>query len=518
MTRLLVGTALCALALVGSSTLAGAASRNTSGAALSHFAKASIERSSSSDAYVKAIAAGGRNTCALLSNGSVKCWGEDVVSPKYNPKIGRYSNTISIRKRPTLVHKIKGAISISGNGGPVYGQHTCVLLSTGVIKCWGDNSAGELGNGTRRLIGSSEPTKVVGISNAVAVSAGYYDTCAILVTTRVKCWGDYQLGQLGNGKMAKGRYQDFPWGDEFTRSTPVYASGIKASAISAGQDDTCAIPTPSSGAIECWGALSASSKTGVNGAPIPIVYPKPTAFQVPAQPVSISADGGCAVLSDGRLMCWKNGDMTKKLTEFAGIDNAVAVSSGDYNAACVLLFDGTIKCWDGRYLGNGKKRYSATPVKVRGINDATSVSVGGYRACALLSSGMVKCWGVGPLGNGKTRNSLVPVTVVGLPTGKLFPPENTALPAITGTTVEGQTLTVSDGSWSNSPLSLSYQWQYCNSAGINCSNINYENSTSSTYVLQPADVGRTFRVVVIASNSYGKARAISTQTAVVTSS
>jgi hypothetical protein len=108
--------------------------------------------------------------------------------------------------------------------------------------------------------------------------------------------------------------------------------------------------------------------------------------------------------------------------------------------------------------------------------------------------------------------------VVGLPTGKLFPPENTALPAITGTTVEGQTLTVSDGSWSNSPLSLSYQWQYCNSAGINCSNINYENSTSSTYVLQPADVGRTFRVVVIASNSYGKARAISTQTAVVTSS
>lgn len=522
MTRLLVGTALCALcalALVGSSTLAGAASRNTSGAALSHFAKTSVERSSSGDAYVKAIAAGGLNTCALLSNGRVKCWGQDFISPKCRPKIGCYQE-MSVIKRPMLVRKIKGAISISAKGSLSY-QHTCVLLSTRVIKCWGDNYAGELGNRARRLIGSDAPTKVIGISNAVAVSAGYYHTCAILVTNRVKCWGDYQYGQLGDGKMATGRFYQFPGGDEFTRSTPVYAKGIKASAISAGELETCAIPTGSPGAIECWGALAVSSKTGVNGSTIPIVYSTPTALQVPTQPVSTSADPPCAVLSDGRLMCWEKGP-TKQPKEFAGIDNAVAVSSGPFSS-CVLLFDGTIKCWGESYegeLGNGTKgnKVVLVPVKVKGINDAVSVSVGYWHACALLSSGTVKCWGYGPLGNGKTRSSRVPVTVVGLPTGKLFPPENTALPVITGTTVEGQTLTVSDGSWSNSPLSLSYQWQYCNSAGINCSNINYENSTSSTYVLQPADVGRTFRVVVIASNSYGKARAISTQTAVVTSS
>ncbi len=80
------------------------------------------------------------------------------------------------------------------------------------------------------------------------------------------------------------------------------------------------------------------------------------------------------------------------------------------------------------------------------------------------------------------------------------PPVNTSLPKISGTTIDGSTLTGSTGSWTGTPpLSYSYQWQSCNSAGASCSNIS--GATSATYTLSPSDVGTKLRVVVSASNA-----------------
>ena len=103
--------------------------------------------------------------------------------------------------------------------------------------------------------------------------------------------------------------------------------------------------------------------------------------------------------------------------------------------------------------------------------------------------------------------------VAGLPPA-VSTPVNTSLPAISGTTTQGQTLSASNGSWSNSPTSYAYQWRRCDGSGNGCADIS--SATSSSYVLVLADAGSTIRVVVTASNSYGSASATSSQTTAVT--
>ena len=94
------------------------------------------------------------------------------------------------------------------------------------------------------------------------------------------------------------------------------------------------------------------------------------------------------------------------------------------------------------------------------------------------------------------------------------PPVNSGRPTISGTAEQGDTLTASRGSWSNSPTGYGYQWQDCNSTGGGCSSIS--GATSSSYTLASSDVGHTVVVVVTASNSGGSASAASAATSVVT--
>ncbi|HEX6699979.1 MAG TPA: hypothetical protein VF101_04540 [Gaiellaceae bacterium] len=92
-------------------------------------------------------------------------------------------------------------------------------------------------------------------------------------------------------------------------------------------------------------------------------------------------------------------------------------------------------------------------------------------------------------------------------------PVNTALPTISGTPTVGQTLTASDGTWSNSPTSFAYKWLRCNTSGGSC--VSVSNGTAKTYTLVGADAGHTMRVDVTAKNADGSATARSAPTAVV---
>jgi hypothetical protein len=90
-------------------------------------------------------------------------------------------------------------------------------------------------------------------------------------------------------------------------------------------------------------------------------------------------------------------------------------------------------------------------------------------------------------------------------------PVNTAPPTISGTPTVGQTLTATDGTWSNAPTSFAYQWLRCNGGGNSCASV--ANGTQKTYTLVGADAGRTMRVRVTATNADGSTSAQSAQTA-----
>jgi len=372
-----------------------------------------------------AVAAGQTHTCAVLSDGTVQCWGSNLYG-----QLGNGGTPVTdcggfCSATPVSVSGISTATAIVTGS-----EHTCALLSDGTVKCWGDNSSGQLGNGTTVGPGcggicSATPVAVSGISTATAVSAGYSHTCALLSNSTVECWGYNHYGQLGNGSTTDS-------------SAPVSVFGIStATAVAAGSWHTCVLL--SDGTVQCWGynvfgQLGNGTNTGpqdCDGEPCSTV-PVPVSGITTATAVSTGYLHTCAVLTDGTVQCWgynasgQLGDGTSlniavTPVSVLGISTATAVSTGTQHT-CALLSDGTVQCWGANssgQLGNGSTTDSSSPVSVIGIFTSTAVAAGGNNTCALLSDGTVKCWGdnfYGQLGNGTTMPSLTPVSVFGIST------------------------------------------------------------------------------------------------------
>ncbi len=427
-------------------------------------------------ASVMQVSAGDRDACSLLSNHTVKCWGDNFYDQLGIGKLGHSETPVSVSGISDASHVSSGfdhacAIRSGGTvwcwgsnnngqlgngstidsstpvqvgGGTIAIQvsagrsHTCALVSGGTVWCWGSNYYGQLGD-NHLLPGpdSSTPVQVSGITTAIQVSAGGSHTCAVLSDHTVWCWGYNYYGQLGNNSTNTSA----PWGV----ATPVQVSGITtATQVSAGDNHTCAVLSTGSGTVWCWGWNSYSQlghgTTTDSSSPVE-VYTIGTTALTGVSKVSAGSFHTCAGLSNGNARCWGhnydgqlgNGDDSSTNMSYAvhvyssGTTDLTGVSTVSVGPdhSCALLSTNTVDCWGNNnsgQLGIGTLAVSSFPAPVSTLANVAELSAGGSGnfafSCALISGGAVKCWGsdyYGELGDGGIGFSLIPVGVVGLP-------------------------------------------------------------------------------------------------------
>jgi alpha-tubulin suppressor-like RCC1 family protein len=203
---------------------------------------------------VAQISAGGYHTCAVTTGGGVKCWGNNTNGQLGNGTVGGVATPVDvIEGSPRL--PLTGVAQISAGG-----LHTCAVTAGGAAKCWGRNVSGQLGVGLD--VGQSRPADLIPVaanvkemsSGFAQISAGFEHTCALTTAGGVKCWGRNSYGQAGNGTFTAREVVPI---DVIDGSTSIVLGGVTQ--ISAGGWHTCALTTGGGG--ECWG-LNDSGQLG----------------------------------------------------------------------------------------------------------------------------------------------------------------------------------------------------------------------------------------------------------------
>ena len=365
-----------------------------------------------------------RHGCALRSGGEVKCWGEGANGKLGNDASNNQSYPVSVVNGDGSVTPLTDIIQVTSGD-----DYSCALTSQGEVKCWGAADKNKLGDGSSSGHKDYPVSVLDGGSNlggVVQISSGHHHTCALTREGNVKCWGDSVNGRLGNissltgivqvssggahscalteeGKVkcwgygAKGRLGNRSIVDS---SDPVWVQneteGILRGVVqlSTGLDHSCALLE--NFIIKCWGNND-QGQLGVND-----ITPSERHFaggitnpQSLGSAVSVKAGRAftCALLSDGKVKCW--GENNKKelgrLTQSSSnnLPEFVVSESGEGNLG------GIVQIVLGSLDDNSDKSSSV---------------------CALHSTGGVRCWGDGAYGkllSGASSESAVPIVALG---------------------------------------------------------------------------------------------------------
>ncbi len=401
---------------------------------------------------VTAIAGGELHSLALKNDGTVWAWGNNEYGQLGNGTLYNSSST------PAQVSGISGITAIAGGG-----EHSLALKNDGTVWAWGNNFAGELGNGT--FNGSnSTAAQVSGLSGVTAIAGGFYHSLALKNDGTVSAWGYNVDGELGNGSntnsstpvqvsglsgvtaiagggnhslAVKNGGTVWAWGYNYygelgnnvaaNSTTPVPVSGLSGvTAVTGGSYHSLALKND--GTLSAWGynfegELGIGSTSDSN-TPVPVGG---------LSGVTAIAGGGSqslALKADGTVWAWGNGNegelgigssiySSDTPVQVSGLTGVTAIVAGYYHNL-VLKNDGTVWAWgynDSGQLGNGNLYSSSTPAQVSGLSGVTAIAGGGYHSLALKNDGTVWAWGYnydGELGNGSTTNSSTPVQVSSL--------------------------------------------------------------------------------------------------------
>jgi len=345
----------------------------------------------------RALALGNYQTCALLEDGSVKCWGYAgfgaIGSGDPNSR-GDAPGEMGDNLLPVDLGTGAGCYAKSIVAG---GHHTCAILGNGSAKCWGYNTHGELGLGDAVQrgddageMGNGLPAINLGCGRtAKRLTATYFNTCAELDNGQTKCWGAAFTGMLGIGPSGARGDEPGDMGDNlpsFNFGSSRCGSSIKSFGSGFAFHYGCALLDNNT--VKCWGANSYGQ---------------------------LGIDHSSNVGDEA-------GDMGAPRLSYVSLGSAVTVVSvgaGDHHS-CALLSNGTVKCWGANLFGSsglgdtarhdGRASYLGNNLPAVNLGTgraAVALYVGGEHSCAVLDNGVLKCWGLnnhGQLGLGDTND------------------------------------------------------------------------------------------------------------------
>ena len=383
-----------------------------------------------------AITAGYAHTCALLDNGTVRCWGAGNAGQLGQDSTANLGDGPFEMAALAAVNLGAGRTATAVTAGE---GHTCALLDDGTVRCWGAGGAGQLGQDSTATLGDQAgemaalaPVNLGAGRTATAITASNYHTCALLDDATVKCWGGGGSGQLGQGSTANLGDQ----AGEMAALAPVnLGAGRTATAVTAGTDHTCARLDDAT--VKCWGfgasgQLGQGSTATLGDAAGEMAALAPVNLGAGRTATAITAGEGsnhtCALLDDATVKCWGNGangqfgqgptatlgDAAGEMAALAPVNlgagrTATAITAGASHT-CARLDDATVKCWG---LGNGGQlgqdstatlgdaageMAALAPVNLGAGRTATAITASLAHTCALLDNATVKCWGNGAFG------------------------------------------------------------------------------------------------------------------------
>lgn len=350
-------------------------------------------------ATIAQLALGDAHTCALGSDGYLRCWGSNLSG-----ELGNVSLSAMTHHPPTVVDALSNVSQVAAGA-----EHTCAIANQ-LLYCWGGNGRGQLGLGD---IDPRYTPELVPIGNVAYVSAVTRVTCAVTTDSRVLCWGTLLDGQ--------------PWDGQAYSPVPAEVDGLQDLTHIATIDTSIAYACAATADgldVRCWGdngyGFLGNGTTTDSAAAVPVH----TDLATPT--LSIAAEGQtCAVGGvPPSLQCWGNFvDLYGEIyTEPRNLPNVGPLGFREVRVGwrhiCLVDESDDVSCMGQGFYGElgslgGNGEAVLTPVSVLG--NVRQLETGWQHSCAVLNDGEVRCWGrnhYGQVAHGETEHEIrIPATV-----------------------------------------------------------------------------------------------------------
>ncbi|MDB4944551.1 MAG: regulator of chromosome condensation [Labilithrix sp.] len=325
------------------------------------------------------------------------CWGNNSTG-----ELG--DGSVTLRAEPVRVQGISDVLQVTVGDWGTLGGFSCALGRDHRVACWGQNNGGQLGDGTVSAFrATAAPVK--GLADVVEIASATHHSCARLASGEVRCWGSGRDCGIGDGRSC----EDAP--------VPVAAVGLEdATQLALSFTVSCALRR--GGTVACWGS-NAYGEAG-NGTALATLVPTAVKGLTDVVRISAFSSAVCAQTRDGRVSCWGEnvsgalgtGGPAKQSTTPVAVHGLGCDGVLMAGAPCVVTTDGTASCWAAP-TGDGTElvhRDGAVPLATSDV-----LQVVGYRSLlAIRRDGRIAAWGwndAGQLGGGSTGSQWRPVDV-----------------------------------------------------------------------------------------------------------